>query len=107
MFGLVEQHLACQVRSILKTGKLSKVEIEVLKKQIKKLHMDSVESETGKLHAAGEEVMAQSDNVLLHEVTAGTSGYAEDAGVIESDTESDITKRLKLLQQNLINDTIP
>ena len=106
MFELVEQHLACQVRSILKTGKLSKVETEVPKKQIKKLHEDSVESETGKLHETGEEVMTQSDDVLLHEFTAGTSGYVEDAGVIESDTESDITKRLKLLQQNLINDTI-
>ena len=107
MFELVKQHLVCQVRSILKTGKLSKVETEVPKKQIKKLHEDSVKSETGKLHETGEEVMTQSDDVLLHEFTAGTSGYVEDAGVIESDTESDITKRLNLLHKNPINATIP
>ena len=40
IFELVEQHLACQVISTLKTGKLSKVEIEFLKK----LHVDSVET---------------------------------------------------------------
>ena len=51
--------------------------------------------------------MTQSDDVLLHEFTAGTSGYVEDAGVIESDTESDITKRLNLLHKNPINATIP
>ena len=53
--------MACQVRSILKTGKLSKVEIEGLKRQIKKLHVDSVESETGDLDATEEVVMKQSD----------------------------------------------
>ena len=61
LFELEEQHLACQVRSILKTGKLSKVEIEGLKRQIKKLHVDSVESETGDLDATEEVVMKQSD----------------------------------------------
>ena len=74
---LEEQHLACQVRSILKTGKLSKVEKEGLKRQIKKL---PVGSETGEFDAAEEEVVAQSDdNVLLQEFTAGASGYVEDA----------------------------
>ena len=33
IFKLVKQHLACQVISTLKTGKLSKAEIEFLKKQ--------------------------------------------------------------------------
>ena len=47
LFELEEQHLACQVRSILKTGKLFKVEIECLKKQIKQLHVDNVEVEAG------------------------------------------------------------
>ena len=37
LFELQEQHLAYQVRSILKTGKMSKVEIERLKRQIKLL----------------------------------------------------------------------
>ena len=69
--------------------------------------MVSVESETGELHATGEDVMTKSDHVLLHEVTAGTSGYVEVARIIESDSESDITKRLKRLQKNPINDTIP
>ena len=64
-------------------------------------------NETGELHATGEDVMAKSDHVLLHEVTAGTSRYVEDARIIESDNESDITKRLKRLQKNPINDTIP
>ena len=49
--------------------------------------------------------MTQSNDVLLHEATAGASGYVEDAGVIES--ESDITKRQKLLHKNPINDIIP
>ena len=75
LFELEEQHLACQVRSILKTGKLSKVKIEDLQRQIKKLHVDSVEIETGELDATEEEVMTQSDNVLLQEFTAGASGY--------------------------------
>ena len=38
LFQLEEQHLACQVRSILKQGKLSKVEIEGLKRQTEQLH---------------------------------------------------------------------
>ena len=62
LFELEEQHLARQVRSILKTGKLSKVEIVGLKMQIKKLHVDS---ETGGPNVAEEEVVTQSyDNVL-------------------------------------------
>ena len=95
LFELEEQHLACQVRSILKTRKLSKVGIEGLKRQIKKLHMDSVKSETGELDAAEEEVVTQSDdNGLLQEFTAGASGYVEDASVIETESESGITKWL-------------
>ena len=52
--------------------------------------------------------MTQSDdNVLLQEFTARASGYVEDAGVIEKESESDITKLLKLLLKNLKNDPIP
>ena len=95
LFELEGQHLACQVRSVLKTGKLSKVEIEGLKKQIKRLQMDSVESETGELDATEEEVVTHpDDNVLLQEFTAGASGYVDNAGAIESESESYITKRL-------------
>ena len=106
LFELQEQHLAYQVRSILKTGKLSKVEIERLKRQIKLLHVDSVECETGKLDRSDEKVVTQSDdNVLLQEFTAGASGCVEDTRVSES--ASDITKRLKLLLKNPKNDPIP
>ena len=78
LFELQEQHLAYQVRSILKTGKLSKVEIERLKRQIKQLHVDSVECETGELDRSDEEVVTQSDdNVLLQEFTAGASRCVE------------------------------
>ena len=106
LFELQEQHLAYQVRSILKTGKLSKVEIERLKRQIKQLHVDSVECETGELDRSDEEVVTQSDdNVLLQEFTAGASGCVEDTRVSES--ASDITKRLKLLLKNPKNDPIP
>ena len=57
--------------------------------------MDSVENERGEPDAAENEVVTQSDdNVLLQEFTARASGYFEDTGVTES--ESDITKRLKL-----------
>ena len=57
-YGLFkEQHLAYQVRSILKTGKLSKVEIERLKRQIKQLHVDNLECETGELDRSDEEVV--------------------------------------------------
>ena len=106
LFELQEQHLAYQVRSILKTGKLSKVEIERLKRQIKQLHVDSVECETGELDRSDEEVVTQSDdNVLLQEFTAGASGCVEDTHVSES--ASDIRKRLKLLLKNPKNDPIP
>ena len=44
----------------MKTGKLSEVEIEGLKRQIQKIHVDSVESETGELDSAEEEVVTQS-----------------------------------------------
>ena len=54
LFQLLEQHVAYQVRSILKTGKLSKVEIERLKRQNKQLHVDSVECETGEHDRSGE-----------------------------------------------------
>ena len=43
------------------------------------------------------------DNALLPEFTGG--GYVEETGVSES--ESDITKRLKLLLKNPKNDPIP
>ena len=49
------------------------------------------------LDAAEEEVVTQSDNVLLQEVTAGASGYVEDTGVTESESESDIMKQLRFL----------
>ena len=105
LFELQEQHLAYQVRSILKTGKLSTVEIERLKRQIKQLHVDSVECETGKLDRPDEKVVTQSDDVLLQEFTAGASGCVEDTRVSES--ASDIKKRLKLLLKNPKNDPIP
>ena len=98
--------MAYQVRSILKTGKLSKVEIEGQKRQIKQLHVDNVDVETGEHDSVEEEVVTQSDdNVLLQKFTDGASGYVEDIGVIES--ESDITKRLKLLLKNPKNDSFP
>ena len=90
LFVLEKQHLVYQVRSILKTDKLSKVEI-------KQFHVDSVEVEAGGLYAAEDEVVIQStDNVLLQEVIAGDSGYGyvEDTHVIESESESDITQGL-------------
>ena len=70
LFELQKQHLAYQVRSILKTGKPFKVEIKRLKRQIKQLYVDSVECETGRLERADKEVVTQ-DNVLLQEFTAG------------------------------------
>ena len=77
----------------MKTGKLSKIEVKGLKRQIKQLHVDSVECETGELDRADEKVVTQSDdNVLLQEFTAGASGYVEGTGVIESESESDTTK---------------
>ena len=86
--------MACQGRSILKTGKLSKVDIEILKRKIKQLHVHSIEGEAGEIDAVDEEVVTQStDNVLLQDVIAEASGYVEDTGVIESESESDITKR--------------
>ena len=100
--------MVCQFRSISKTGKLFKVEIEGLKRQIKKLHVGSVGSERGELDPAEEEIVTQSDyNVLLQEFTAGASGYVEETGVIESEIESDITKRLKLLLKNSKTNPIP
>ena len=99
--------MAYQVRSILKAGKLSKVEIEGLKRQIKQLHVDNVDVEAGELEAVEEEVVTRPDNVLLKKVTAGASGYVEDTGVIESRSENVITKRLKLLLKNQKNDPIP
>ena len=93
LFELQEQHLPYQVKSFLKTGKLSKIEIKGLKRQIKQLHVDSVECETGELDRADEKVVTQSDNnVLLQEFTAGASGYVEGTGVIESESKSDTTK---------------
>ena len=100
LFELEEQHLAWQVRSILKTGKLSKVEIEGLKRKIKKLHVDSVKVEAGELDAVEEEVVTQSANNVLLQFTAGASRYVEDTCVNESERESDVTKRLKELLKN-------
>ena len=69
----------------MKTGKLSKVEIERPKRQIKQLHVESVECETGELDRSDDEVVTQSDdNVLLQEFTAGASGCVEDTSVSES-----------------------
>ena len=99
------KNLAYQVKSILKTGKLSKVEIKRLKRQIKQLHVGSVECETGERDRSDEEVVTQSDdNVLLQEFTAGASGCVEDTHVSES--ASDVKKRLKLLLKNPKNDPI-
>ena len=96
LFELQGQHLTYQIRSILKTGKLSKVEIERLKGHIKQLHLDGVKCETGELDRADEEVVTQSDdNLLLQEFPAGAIGCVEYTHVSES--ASDITKRLKLL----------
>ena len=51
--------------------------------------------------------MTQSiDNILLQEVIAGSSGYVEVTGVIESESESDMTKWLKGLLINQQNDSI-
>ena len=67
--------------------------------------MDSVESETGGLDAAEEEVVTQSDdNVLLQEFAAVACSYVEDAGVIQSESESDPTKWLKQLLKSSKND---
>ena len=54
----------------MKTGKLSNVEIKRLKREIKQLHVDSIECETGELDRADDEVVTQG-NVLLQEFTAG------------------------------------
>ena len=70
--------------------------------------MDNVESETGEPDAAERVVVSNSDdNVLLQEFTAKTSGFVENTDVIESESESDITKRLKLLLKAPQNDSIP
>ena len=98
---LEEKQFAWQFRNVLKTGKLSKVEIDrQIKRQIKQTitihilnlslqvkrlnlkrqikHVDSVEVETEELDRAEEKIVTQSDdNVLLQEFTAGASGYIE------------------------------
>lgn len=76
----------------MKAGKLSKVEIEDLKRQIRRLHVGSVKSETGEPDASEEEVVTECDDVLLQEYTATAIAYVEDTFVIECETESDITK---------------
>ena len=79
-----------------------------MKRQIRRLNVDNVESETGEPDAAERVVVSNSDdNVLLQEFTAKTSGYVENTDVIESESESDITKRLKLLLKTPQNDSIP
>ena len=50
-------------------------------------------------------LLMSDDNVLLQEFTTRASGYVEDAGVIESESGSDITKRLLL--KNPKNDPVP
>ena len=66
--------------------------------------MDGVEVEAGELDAADDEIVTQSaKNVLLQEVIAGASGFVEDTGVIESESESDIAKQLKELLKNSKN----
>ena len=105
-YGLLElqkQHLAYQVSSILKTGRMSKVEIKRLKRQIKQLHVESVGCGSREFDRADEEVVTQ-DNVLLEEFTAGASGCFQDTSVSES--ASDITKRLKQLLKNPKKDPI-
>ena len=47
-------------------------------------------------------LLMSDDNVLLQEFTTRASGYVEDAGVIESESESDITKRLLLKNPKMI-----
>ena len=61
------------------------------------LHNNNLAQMQKILDAAEEEVVTQSDNVLLQEVTAGASGYVEDTGVTESESESNITKQLRFL----------
>ena len=79
-----------------------------MKRQIRRLNVDNVESETGEPDAAERVVVSNSDdNVLLQEFTAKTSSYVENTDVIESESESDITKRLKLLLKAPQNDSIP
>ena len=79
-----------------------------MKRQIRRLNVDNVESETGEPDAAERVVVSNSDdNVLLQEFTAKTSGFVENTDVIESESESDITKRLKLLLKAPQNDSIP
>ena len=52
-------------------------------------------------------VTQSDDNALSQEVKAAASGYVQDNGVIESESESDITKRLKLLLKNTRIDLMP
>ena len=81
-----------------------KSEIERLKRQIKQLHVDCVECETGELDRADKEVVPQpDDNVLLQEfTTAGASGWVEDTRA--SGRASDITKWLQQLLKYPKND---
>ena len=70
-----------------------------MKRQIKKLHVDSED-----LTQQRRRLTQSDDNVLSQEFTAGASGYVEDAGVIESG--SDITKWLKRLLEKPQNDPV-
>ena len=77
--------MKCQVRSILVTGKQSKVEIEGLQRQIKQLHMDSFKVKAGELETVEKEVVTEfGDNVLLQEIATGASLYIEVTRVIDS-----------------------
>ena len=73
---------------------------------MRRLHVDSVRSQTGEPDTAEEEAGTQSnDNVLLQEFAVIPSDYVEDTGAIES--EGDITKQLNLLLKSSQNDPIP
>ena len=49
----------------MKTGKLPKVVIEGLRRQIKQLHVDSIDAEAGKLEASEVEVVTQSADIVF------------------------------------------
>ena len=63
LFELEQQHLVCQIRSVFRTGKLPKVEVEGPMRKIKKLYVKNVKSETGELDAAEKKVMTRPDDL--------------------------------------------
>ena len=100
-FEIEEQHLTCQVRSILKTKKLSEVEIEALNQKV------TTPQETV-------EVLIKNDPVEDPDVTPVTeSGVkqnhpAGDSGMEETDElhQNDDTQRIRMMQENS-SDSIP